>query len=103
MHKINFEEFRNDVPTVPIKCSACNEVIRSNYAEYDVFSIQCPKTSQTEFRIPDENGDMCSISCKDIMPRQQEEYNEYLNKGKKHCSFENKKARLEETLEQMKE
>jgi len=90
MHKINFEEFRNDIPSVPIKCNLCNEEIRSNYGEYDVSSIQCPKTSQTEFRILNANDDECTFVCKDVTPEQQEEYNGVFNKGKKPYSIENK-------------
>jgi len=90
MHKINCEEFRNDIPSVPIKCSACNEEIRSNYAEYDVSSIYCQKTSQTEFRIITANGDLCSFNCEDVTSEQEKEYDGFFNKGEKAWSIENK-------------
>jgi len=90
MHKIDFEEFRNDIPSVPIKCNLCNEEIKSNYAEHDVSSIQCPKTSQTEFRIITANDDVCTFVCKDVKPEQLKEYEGVFNKGKKPYSIENK-------------
>jgi len=91
MHKIDFEEFRKDIPSVPIKCNLCNEEIRSNYAEYDVSSIYCQTTSQTEFRIMNANDDVCTFVCKDVTPDQQEEYDGVF-KGKKPYSIENKQG-----------
>ena len=89
MHKIDCEELKKGIPTIPIKCNLCNEEIRSCILECDIMSIQCPKTSQVEFRIITANDDLCSFNCKDVTPEQEKEYNEFFTKGKKAWSIEN--------------
>ena len=92
MHKIDCEEFIENIPTIPIKCNLCNEEIRSYLIESDIHSIQCPKTSQIEFRVINANHDVCSFSCKDVTPEQEKELNEWIVATRKSHTFENKQG-----------
>ena len=90
MHKIDCEEFIENTQTIPIKCNLCNEEIRSYLIESDIHSIQCPKTSQIEFRTMNANDDVCSFICKDVTPEQEKEYNEFFTRTKQVYTIENK-------------
>ena len=92
MHKIDCEELKKGIPTIPIKCNLCNEEIRSCILECDIMSIQCPKTSQVEFRIVKADNELYSFSCNDITLVQEKEYDGFINKGKKACTIENQRG-----------
>jgi len=99
MHKISCEELKKGIPTIPIKCNLCNEEIRSCILECDIMSIQCPKTSQVEFRIITANDDLCTFVCKEITLEQEKEYDGFFNKEKKAWSIEDRFGRKVHSIE----
>ncbi len=88
MHKINCEELKEGIPTIPIKCNLCNEEIRSCILECDIMSIQCPKTSQVEFRTVNADIELHSFTCKAITLEQEKEYNEFYTGTKRVYTIE---------------